>query len=159
MNDKEFKAGDKVYYPNCGTEIYELQQGSSSDFPLEIKDIWQIFRRNGSTRMSDMTQFFHATEENCELLSKLYGVEFEKPELKPTPSAVVKKMLNAGCAYVICNILLPNKVVKDIIRGHEGIAFIGESDNYYYDEIVPLDSYTGKVIVDYREGKPVLEDE
>lgn len=28
-----------------------------------------------------------------------------------------------------------------------------------HDEVIPLDTHTGKIIVDYREGKLELEDE
>lgn len=155
-----FKAGDLVYYPNHGTEIYKLQESNRLDFPLEIKNgsTWTIFRSNGKANsLSDMTQIFHATEDNCHLLSRLYGVEFEKP--RPTPAAIVKKMLNDGYTYVICNILLPKGVVKDIVRDYDDNLFFGEYGNYDYDQVIPLGSYTGKVIVDYIDGKPVLEDE
>lgn len=159
-----FKAGDKIYHPLVSRDIRVLTKPAGKSEKLlvakEDEDNIFIFEESGCEyrELHRYSSIFHATEENCELLSKLYGEEFEKPELKPTPSAVVKKMLNAGCAYVICNILLPRGVVKDIIIGYGGGVFLGEHDNYYHDEIIPLDAYTGKIIVDYKDGKPVLGD-
>ena len=69
-----FKAGDLIYYPNHGTKIYTLQESNRLDFPLKIKNgsTWALFRSNGNANsLSDMTQIFHATEENSYLLSKL----------------------------------------------------------------------------------------
>lgn len=60
-----FKAGNLVYYPNRGTEIYKLQESNRFDFPLEIKQgtTWTIFRSDGKANsLSDMIQLFHATE-------------------------------------------------------------------------------------------------
>lgn len=68
-------------------------------------------------------------------------------------------MLDDGYAYVICNILLPNNVVKDIIKDYDDNVLFGEYGNCDCDEVIPLDAYTGKIIVDYKDGKPVLEDE
>ena len=84
---------------------------------------------------------------------------FEKPKSNPTPDTIVKKMLDDGYAYVICDIVMPDGAFKDIIRGYKGIAFLGECNVYYRDEIIPLDACTGKIIVDYIDGKPVLEDD
>lgn len=160
-----FKAGDKIYHPLVSRDIRVLTKPAGKSEKLlvakEDKDNIFIFEESGCEyrELHRYSSIFHATEENCELLSKLYGEEFEKPKSNPTPDTIVKKMLNDGYAYVICSILLPDGVVKDIISGYEGIAFLGEYDNYYYDEVIPLDAYTGKIIVDYIDGKPVLEDE
>ncbi|OAU97548.1 hypothetical protein AO384_0584 [Moraxella catarrhalis] len=43
-----------------------------------------------------MVQLFHATDENCELLSKLYGEEFEKPKPAPTPRQVIENKLQTA---------------------------------------------------------------
>lgn len=99
-----FKAGDKVYYPNRGTEIYKLEESNSLDFPLEIKNssAWTIFRSNGrANSASNMVQLFHATEDNCYLLSKLYGIEFEKPKPTPTPRQVIEHRL-ARASFAPC---------------------------------------------------------
>lgn len=153
-----FKAGDLVYYPNRGTEIYELQESNSLDFLLEIKNssTWTIFHSNGKTNgLSDMIQLFHATEENCELLSKLYGIEFEKP--RPTPKQVIKHLLRTH-EYVACytsdsnETPSPDDVKKFITHIHNGatLPFVdAELDEWRY--AIPFDIKTGEVITEIEE--------
>ena len=154
----EFKAGDLVYYPSRGTEIYELQESNHLDFPLEIKhgQIWVFFRSNGRVNsMNYMTQLVHATEENCELLSKLYGVEFEKP--RPTPKQVIKHLLKTH-KYVACytsdfdETPSPDSVKNFITHIHDGVAlpFVdAELDEWRY--AIPFDIKTGEVITEIEE--------
>lgn len=158
MNNQLFKVGDKVYYPLMSDKILTLLKHGEDTVNVDL-GLGNFFELNGKKFQHHLAQsIFHATQLNYELLTNLYPhIQFEKP--RPTPDTIVKKMLNDGYAYVICNILLPDGVVKDIVRGYKGISFLGESGNYYYDEVIPLDNYTGKVIVDYIDSKPVLEDE
>lgn len=160
MNKQTFKAGDKVYYPLMSDKILTLLKHGEDTVSVDL-GVGNFFELNGKKFQHYLAQsIFHATQLNYELLTNLYPhIQFEKPKSNPTPDTIVKKMLDDGYAYVICSILLPDGVVKDIITGYEGIAFLGEYDNYYRDEIIPLDAYTGKVIVDYKDGKPVLGDE
>lgn len=160
MNSQTFKAGDKVYYPLISNKILTLLKDDEDTVSVNLcVSNYTVYKSNGKKFKHHLAQsIFHATQLNYELLTNLYPhIQFEKP--RPTPDTIVKKMLNDGYAYVICNILLPDGVVKDIVRGYKGISFLGESGNYYYDEVIPLDNYTGKVIVDYIDGKPVLEDD
>lgn len=159
MNNQLFKVGDKVYYPLISNKILTLlKDGDTVSIDLGVGN-YTVFDPNGKKFKHHLAQsIFHATQLNYELLTNLYPyIQFEEP--KPTPATVVKKMLNDGYAYVICNILLPRGGVKDIIIGYGGGVFLGEHDNYDYDEVIPLDTHTGKIIVDYREGKLELEDE
>lgn len=153
-----FKAGDKVYYPNRGTEIYKLQESNRLDFPLEIKNgsTWTIFRSNGrANSVSDMTQIFHATEDNCHLLSKLYGIEFEKP--RPTPKQVIKHLLRTH-EYVACytsdsnETPSPDSVKNFITHIHDSatLPFVdAELDEWRY--AIPFDIKTGEVITEIEE--------
>lgn len=155
-----FKAGDKVYYPLVSNKILTLLKDYEDTVNVDLgAGNYTVFNQNGKKFKHYLTQsIFHATQLNYELLTNLYPhIQFEEP--KPTPAAIVKKMLNNGYTYVICNILLSNNVVKDIVRGYDDNLLFGEYGNYDYDQVIPLDSYTGKVIVDYIDGKPVLEDE
>ena len=158
MNNQLFKVGDKVYYPLMSDKILTLLKHGEDTVNVDL-GVGNFFELNGKKFQHHLAQsIFHATQLNYELLTNLYPhIQFEKP--RPTPDTIVKKMLDDGYAYVICSILLPRGVVKDIIRGYGGGVFLGEYDNYYRDEIIPLDAYTGKVIVDYKDGKPVLGDE
>ena len=158
MNNQLFKAGDKVYYPLMSDKILTLLKHGEDTVNVDL-GVGNFFELNGKKFQHHLAQsIFHATQLNYELLTNLYPhMQFEEP--KPTPAAIVKKMLNDGYTYVICNILLPKGVVKDIVRDYDDNLFFGEYGNYDYDQVIPLGSYTGKVIVDYIDGKPVLEDE
>lgn len=151
-----FKAGDLAYYPNRGTEIYKLQESNRLDFPLEIKNgsTWTIFRSNGrANSTSNMVQLFHATEENCYLLSKLYGIEFEKPRARQ----VVEHLLKTH-KYVACytsdfdETPSPDSVKNFITHIHDSATL-----PFVYDECnmwryaVPFDVKTGEVITEIEE--------
>ncbi|AKI28066.1 hypothetical protein [Moraxella phage Mcat24] len=151
-----FKAGDLVYYPNRGTKIYELQESNSLDFLLEIKNssTWTLFRSNGKANsLKDITQIFHATEDNCYLLSKLYGIEFEKPRTRQ----VVEHLLRTH-EYVACytsdsnETPSPDDVKKFITHIHNGatLPFVdAELDEWRY--AIPFDIKTGEVITEIEE--------
>ena len=158
MNNQLFKEGDRVYYPLMSDKILTLLKHGEDTVSVDL-GLGNFFEPNGKKFQHHLAQsIFHATQLNYELLTNLYPhIQFEEPI--PTSVTIIKKMLDDGYAYVICSILLPKGVVKDIIRGYNDKVFFGEYDNYYYDEAIPLDNYTGKVIVDYIDGKPVLEDE
>ncbi|STY82520.1 MULTISPECIES: hypothetical protein [Moraxella] len=160
MNNQLFKEGDRVYYPLMSDKILTVKRHGKNTIYVDIELFGPVvFELNGKRADIHVTEsLFHATQVKYELLTNLYPhIQFEEP--KPTPAAIVKKMLDDGYTYVICNILLPNNVVKDIVRGYDDNLLFGEYGNYDYDQVIPLDNYTGKIIVDYREGKLELEDE
>lgn len=147
-----FKAGDLVYYPSRGNEIYKLQESNILGLPLEIKQgaTCTIFRSNGNTCMSDMTQIFHATEENCYLLSKLYGIGFEKPRTRQ----VVEHLLKTH-KYVACytsdfdETPSPDSVKNFITHIHDSatLPFVDDECNMWR-YAVPFDIKTGEVITE-----------
>ena len=151
-----FKAGDLVYYPNRGTEIYKLQESNRLDWPLEIQNdqIWSVFRSNGQANgLSDMTQIFHATEDNCYLLSKLYDREFEKPR----PRQVIEHLLKTH-KYVACYTSDVNEMPSPVsvknfithIRDRSDLPFEDAGgDGWRY--AVPFDIKTGEVITEIEE--------
>lgn len=151
-----FKAGDLVYYPSRGTEIYKLQESNRLDFPLEIKQgtTWTIFRSDGKANsLSDMIQLFHATEENCYLLSKLYGIGFEKPRTRQ----VVEHLLKTH-KYVACytsdfdETPSPDSVKNFITHIHDSatLPFVDDECNMWR-YAVPFDIKTGEVITEIEE--------
>lgn len=151
-----FKAGDLVYYPSCGTEIYKLQESNHLNFPLEIKhgQIWVLFRSDGKANsLSDMIQLFHATEENCYLLSKLYGIGFEKPRTRQ----VVEHLLKTH-KYVACytsdfdETPSPDSVKNFITHIHDSatLPFVDDECNMWR-YAVPFDIKTGEVITEIEE--------
>lgn len=150
-----FKAGDLVYYPSRGIEIYKLQESNILGFPLEIKQgtICTIFRSNGNACMSDMTQIFHATEENRELLSRLYGMEFEST--KPTPYKIIKHLLTKQ-KLVVCAVSDENEEsareskIYDIVCFAKDGEFI-DTAGYSWKYAIPIDLVTGKEITEIEE--------
>ena len=104
MSNTEFKAGDLVYFPALNTSVNKLS--STSDvhgYSLTIGG-FDTFTHEGKLRDRDISQMiFHATEENCELLSKLYGVQFEKPKKVLKGSDLTRKLLADG-KWVICKV-------------------------------------------------------
>ena len=82
---KEFKVGDMVYFPKYGTEIYQIRVNHNEFFPLAVfnpktgKTIKPI-TRNGSGNIcgNEPPCVFHADEDSCESLTKLYGSNFSK---------------------------------------------------------------------------------
>ncbi len=96
---KEFKAGDKVYYPTKSTKIYTLLKRDVGDgYGLQIKDIGvtEIFDEEGDGILETrLPALIHATQRNYELLSELYPEYiFEKPTLRGTELA--KKLCERG---------------------------------------------------------------
>ena len=81
--NQTFKVGDKVYCPILGNKIFTLTQSLSSTYPLSIsfRGYVEIFDEYGKYKLSDLNNtLFHVTKENQELLSKLYGIQFEEPK-------------------------------------------------------------------------------
>ena len=84
---KEFKAGDKVYYPHFGTNILTLVQNARSSSLLAFEQPNKLISITKDGKIWDaqgmVSGIVHATPENHELLEQLYGVEFEKPSVEP----------------------------------------------------------------------------
>lgn len=151
-----FKAGDLVYYPSRGTEIYKLQESNRLDFPLEIKHgpIWMFFRSNGRINsMNYMTQLVHATEENRELLSRLYGMEFEST--KPTPYKIIKHLLTKQ-KLVVCAVSDENEESARESKIYGIVCFAKDGEfidaaGYDWKYAIPIDLVTGKEITEIEE--------
>ena len=77
---KEFKVGDKVYFPLKTTKVCTLTERGSIGYPLSI---FLNYNLESCTFIGEFYEnlgipcIFHATQENKELLEKLHGVEFE----------------------------------------------------------------------------------
>lgn len=102
MSNTTFKVGDLVYFPTLSTKVYTLSGTSCGCYIVRVDDDG-TFTKDGKLYDDDNIQrIFHATEENRELLSKLYGVEFEAPPKKLTGSDLTRKLLADGAKYVLC---------------------------------------------------------
>lgn len=150
-----FKAGDKVYFPKKSVKIYTLNE-HANDYPVEVQygvSITSFTKHGKEFAFDDLPSIFHATKENCEKLSELYGVQFEKPQ------SFLDKHLEKG-SKVLCLIVknLPAELPKCIWNINSDqctidlIAFKQE-DTYFnqhrvsvYEDIYPIAiSSNGKI--------------
>ena len=98
----KFKIGDKVYFPKESNKVFTIEDTECTvSYPLRFGAI--TFTRDGRRHTRDITpSLFHATPENKAKLEALYGVEFEKPPVKPTSKEIIQAMLARGDMYVCC---------------------------------------------------------
>ena len=103
---KEFKVGDKVYCPHFGTNVLTLVESASSNTLLAFEQPNKLIIITKDGKVWDaqgmVSGIVHATPENHELLEQLYGVEFEKPPVKPTSREIIQAMLDRGDKYICC---------------------------------------------------------
>ena len=105
---KEFKVGDKVYFPHKSAKVLTICSNSySSEYPiLALVDSERhpcTLTTDGKVYVDDaLPSLFHATPEMKAKLEDLYGVEFEVPPVKPTSREIIQAMLARGDKYVLC---------------------------------------------------------
>lgn len=167
---KKFKAGDKVYCPRLGREVFTvLENIEGTKFPLSVYkgDKGLSFTLEGFFYSTDPTPtIIHATEENHALLEQLYGTEFEKPPVVPTPMEIIQALLKHN-KYVPC-LVSDEDYEKDIIKRFNANSddtvidcitqlldgynsgYKGTNHNWKY--AVPFDVKTGEVITQLPTG-------
>lgn len=159
---KEFKVGDKVYFPALGGNIVELRENESGFAAYTL-----IAERCGQYRSMDtlgrersvdaVPSIFHATPENHELLEKLYGVEFEKPPTKPTGNEIVQAMLARGDKYVPCWLSdghqCPNSAQEiDFVTAiADDLSYVTTVTGFEWNYATPFDPKTGEPITELPE--------
>ncbi|WP_080947350.1 hypothetical protein [Moraxella bovoculi] len=168
---QEFKAGDKVYCPLLGTKVYQIEYVKNCQKELVIKNhrLVYFFDETGNPNMNykDSLPFiFHATPENHELLCKLYGVEFEAPPKPKTPKEVIQAMLDDGWEYVPLLTPIKDDETEEITRLFPVLVsksmwqnpkITHEIHALLFQNGVPVDPKTGKIIIDYIDGEIVTE--
>ncbi|AKG13491.1 hypothetical protein [Moraxella bovoculi] len=161
----KFNAGDKVYCiaGRYLPKVYTLEDFTHDpEFPLIVVETSCTFTADGkSYSNSTIPALIPATKENYKLLCKIFpDLTWEKPPKKPTPKKLITKMLNDGWESVPCYVRDSPKtkykqaLIQDILQ---------EADFPYYDNkfswkyAKPFDTKTGKLIIDYIDGKVILE--
>lgn len=154
---QEFKVGDKVYYPSKSTKVHALHEKGKEGYALFFNHNNHVysFKSNGIEWSGEIVPaIFHATPENRELLCKLYGVEFEAPPKPKTPKEVIQAMLDNGWDSVPCYISDDDEATA-IRNGIKSLIDMGSIDSW--DFCVPFCNRTGKVIIDFVDGKEITE--
>lgn len=109
---KEFKVGDKVYFPAESTRVLTVSAATSTvasegvreyykRYPLQLPD-WEFTTDGKILYDGELPWLFHATPKNHALLEQLYGKEFEKPPAKTSSENIVQMMLERGSKFVPC---------------------------------------------------------
>ncbi|SIS08107.1 hypothetical protein SAMN02745664_1244 [Moraxella cuniculi DSM 21768] len=153
---REFKAGDKVYFPKKSNKVLLLEKNEIvyKVYPFEVCDT--VFTVDGKYNTRDaLPLIFHATEENHELLEKLYGVEFEAPPVKPTSIEIVQALLARGDKYIPCWV----SGSRENPNRHDSWVYIYTiSKNRFIDEsgrtwqyATPFDHTAGEAITELPE--------
>lgn len=151
---KKFKVGDKVYFPLETRKVLTLHENKDTfDYPL-LADGFS-FTSDGRYKSCDSSaSIFHATPENHVLLEQLYGVEFEKPPVKPTSKEIIQAMLERGWVGVACYVndidKRPSEYNKKVL-----IISIDEVGEHIFNDgtcgwkyATPFDPRTGEAITE-----------
>lgn len=141
----EFKVGDRVYCPIYSEKIFDIANGEFGF--LMIKKIGLYFNKHGVIMRSSHACVFHATQENHDLLSKLYpNVKFEKPKL--TGSDLTRQLLAEGAKEVLCWVgeasdqEVINDAVVDVVKAFREFGFIcSDASVVTYAVPVPRNHY------------------
>lgn len=163
----KFKAGDLVYFPTETTKILRLRgvlDDDTLDLEIDIRGGVAFLSYSGKMASLDLNPvIFHATPENHELLYKLYGVEFEAPPKRKTPKEVIQAMLDDGWRAVPClvndhepNLELNNSFIELINRASNAFWVFKQEISWLHAQ--PIDLKTFKKIIDYVDGKVILEE-
>ena len=159
---KEFKAGDKVYYPHFDTSVLTLVESarSSSFLAFEQPNKLIIITKNGKVwdEQGMVSGIVHATPETHELLEQLYGIEFEKPPTKPTSHEIIKAYLDRGDKNVCCWVsdyrqeLSSNSTTREIHYIEDsGVTYYVATDGSAWFFATPIDPHTGTEITELPE--------
>lgn len=159
--EPKFKVGDKVYYPSFSHEICTIKLGVSDDLVTLPNDDTILatigtdlgFSYNDKEKIwewgceKSAPAICHATQENYELLSKLYPhIEFEQSPKPLTGIELAKKLIAKGHNYLVVDTVIGIRVLTRL----EGNTLI-DSNNVRLDElddITPLDDITGEPLTE-----------
>ena len=134
---KEFKVGDKVYFPPKSTKVLTICSTScSSEYPIlalvdSERHPWSL-TTDGKVYADDvLPSLFHATPEMKAKLEDFYGVEFEAPPVKPSSKEIIQAMLARGDKSVCCWV---NDISEDPTSSYSWAFIISAFDDVFIDE-------------------------
>ena len=164
---KEFKAGDPVYFPVQGTQVFQVEDYSCLYYPLAVTFYYDdgdkgfdTFTLEGFVSKTHKTPLlFHATPEMKAKLEDFYGVKFEEPPSKPTSCEIIKAKLNKSTEPVPCWVSNDPNCAQPTCK--DKWAFIKEVDDGRFSKFPYLDA-TGNwwmhaTPFDYDTEQPITE--
>lgn len=160
MNRKTFELGDEVFFPVLSSSIFKLSKASSRGLHLEYADVEYVFDTKGylvDSPFNKQQSIFHATYTEYERLSNFYpNSNFSEPS--KTKEELVNIMIQAGVPYFVLNRYGFGFTELRVFDSETVKEFIGirKPNTLHIDDCDILDQYTGKKIIDWVKGKPVL---
>lgn len=161
MSTFDFKVGDLVYSPTINNKISKITKTNEEGNIFLNKAGW--FRPTGLNQ-NNMPIIFPATQEWYDKLVPVYK-DLEKPIVKKTSKEIIQAMLEDEWDAVPCYVHNDNKTPdyrnrRELIlevRGYGKYPFYSDTTPWKY--ATPFNPRTGKVIVDYVNGKEILEEQ
>lgn len=136
---------------NYNSDVYPL----AIVYDLECNNFDSLTRDGKLFTASELPVLFKATEENYEMLSKLYGVEFEAPPAKPTPREIIKAYIERD-GHCWCG---TSDVAESHARADGELCLVKivavrsdfHSPDYAWEYAIPFDPETCKEITEMPE--------
>lgn len=159
-----FKAGDKVYYPQATNAILHVSSDLFVSY-IGTDDMVADARIDHGGKFYNFhhnAAFFPATQEWYDKLVHVYP-NLEKPPIKKDPKEIIQAMLDDGWRAVPClvndhepNLELNNSFIELINRASNAFSVFKQEISWLHAQ--PIDLKTFKKIIDYADGKVILED-
>ena len=137
----KFEVGDKVYY-STDKEIYTI-----SEIDSENSGLAYLSQNDDDWDTNAILKFCcHATQENYEMLCKLYPhIEFEPPPKPLSGDDIVKAMLKKGIKNVLCLWGNGDKIIIDRLSYKGGLM---STNCNIVGGLTPIDWYTGEPLTE-----------
>lgn len=157
----QFKEGNPIYCPTVTHRICQVKFMGVDKLRIDEETPFQIYT-NGCNPYH-MPVIFHATQENYELLSKLYpNVAFEPPPKRKEPREIIKAMFDSGKWFLVNyrgygKLGNPPKNKTVTKEQFEKLDMNGYFDKNAYANVEVFCPNTGKTIIDFVNGEVILE--
>lgn len=160
MSEFQFKVGDLVYCPMASNKIMQV----SSDLRIRYQNILgveinvSVYYGGKWNEMHNNPAIFPATQEWYDKLVHVYP-DLKKPPKRKSPVEIILAMV-ADWHYIPCRVSDDKgdfdyvDLISSIVVGDKPL-FVGSKE---WKFAVPFDPQTNKNIIDFVDGKIVLED-
>lgn len=167
MSGVFLKVGDRVYCPRYTSRILKVVYSQSSPSKMAIEFGNKLIDTTKDGRFLEnqglVNDIFPATQEWHKRLSDLYlGVFFEQPPKRKEPKEIIKAMFGSNKWYLVNYVVYGNLNQKPKNKTITKRQFLSMNydeyfNRYAYCNVEIIDPNTGKTIIDFVDGKIVLE--